>query len=83
MKVKNFANFTLYCGDKQLEYGDMEFLMRRAALYATLNAGRSYDICFVAFDGDIDDESTKTIKGDVILSYCQAVEGSVMITSGK
>lgn len=83
MEVKNFANFALYCGDEQFGYGDMSSLMEEAMDYASRTPGKSFDICFVDFDGDIDDDNTRPIKGEVILKYHQTFEGQIIILSGK
>ena len=83
MEVKNFANFALFRGEQNIDYGDMATLMEKAMQYAMRTPGKSFEICFVAFDGDLDDENTKLIKGETILSYHQLFEGKMIITSGK
>ncbi len=83
MKVKNFANFGLWRGSDNIGYGCMEDLILEAQKAAESVPGKSVDICFVEFDGDVDDESTSPIKGEVILSYHLLHEGTMIVHSGK
>lgn len=83
IEVKNFANFALFRGDQNIDYGDMASLMEKAIQYAMRTPGKSFEICFVAFDGDLDDNNSKPIKGETILSYHLLYEGKMIITSGK
>lgn len=82
MKVKNFANYALYENDIMVGYGHMEDVIKEAEEKSRKYPSTRFDICFVEFDGDIDDENTKPVKGQVILSYIQ-FEGTILITSGK
>lgn len=82
MKIKNFANFALYENDLMVGYGHMEDVIQEAAEKAHKFSNQKFDICFVEFDGDIDDDNTKPIKGQIILSYIQ-FDGTILITSGK
>lgn len=83
IEVRNFANFALFRGDQSVDYGDMASLMEKAMQYAMRTPGKSFEICFVAFDGDLDDDNSKLIKGETILSYHLLYEGKMIITSGK
>lgn len=83
MEIKNFANFALWRGSENLSYGSMESLIVEAQKAAENVPGKSVDICFVEFDGDIDDETTHQVKGQVILSYHLLYEGKMVVTSGK
>ena len=83
MEVKNFANFAVWRGTENIGYGSMEEMLREAELAAMKVPGKSVDVCFVEFDGDVDDENTKPVKGQVIISYHWLYEGKMIITSGK
>lgn len=83
MEEKNFANFALWRGTEDLGYGSMEEMLSEAKAAAVKVPGKSVDICFVEFDGDVDDENTKPIKGQVIISYHLLYEGNMIVTSGK
>lgn len=83
MEVKNFANFGMWVADENIAYGRMEELISEAQQYAENHPGKSVDICFVEFDGDIDNENSQSVKGQVILSYHQLFEGKMIVTSGK
>lgn len=83
MEVKNFANFALWRGTENIGYGHIEDLIPQAKKYAEKVPGKSVDICFVEFDGDVEDENSKIIKGQVVLSYHLLYEGQMVILSGK
>lgn len=83
MEVKNFANYALWRGDDNLGYGSMEEMLKEAQQAAMKVPGKSVDVCFVEFDGDVDDENTKVVKGQVIISYHLLYEGTMIVTSGK
>ena len=83
MGVNNFANFAIWRGTEDLGYGSIEEMLKEAKLAAEKVPGKSVDVCFVEFDGDVDDENTKPIKGQVIISYHLLYEGKMIVTSGK
>ncbi|HRF69511.1 MAG TPA: hypothetical protein PK430_09845 [Muribaculum sp.] len=83
MEVKNFANFCLWSGGEHVTHGHMEELIPQALEYAKKTPGKSVDICFMEFDGDLDDDNTNLIKGQVVLSYHLLHEGNMIVTSGK
>lgn len=83
MEVKNFALFTLWLGNECIGTGRMEELMPLAQQHAEKNQGKSVEICFMEFDGDLDDDNSKLQKGQVILQYHLLFEGKMIVCSGK
>ena len=82
LRVKDFANFILWCEGNNLYYGHMEVLIQRAKNLAENSIdGKVYKICTVEFDGDIDDEDSKLIEGKEVLSFTKSGD-AIVICSG-
>jgi hypothetical protein len=83
VEVKNFAHFILWCGDHNLSYGAMEDLIELAKEYALDDENNMYDITTVAFDGDVNDDNSKLIRGQKVLTFfLNPADHNLYITSG-